>query len=419
MIENKMSRLSIKSLEEMTMISKFGSICAFQFVLLSFVGRFLFPFGDEPDFEYRSLSVVFADDHPWWSPYFIFHNIFSTLNRNGICDIQSSPFSLWATIPTGCTEEVQQILMRFFLTVIIVSPLLLLIIFQKFFISIIDPKFTKLTQGEWQLRLDALAVSLLLPSVVYLLGVFAEEQFVLVLSLMLSFFLSRIILVGILLFFIINLDFGNGLVVLTAVISTLVNRLLARKFGFRMLMIALLIQLTITINIGFVYFDAILNVDLLANKVNEISSMLSSDDSVANKYPIILRPIVTFMSAIFMTSQNVKVIPLYVFFTIAFVIGVMKFNKLNPPSAISAHGFNYRRGEKNFDECKLLLLNSIYVTLFFVFLLPTYSNAKYYLFLTPLIMMSALQVFTRNQIRIAFFYSSFIVYAFLILYRLV
>jgi hypothetical protein len=411
-------RRGAKVIVALPTISQFGSICVLLFIGLSFVGRFLFPFGDEPDFEVRSLGVVSSDDHPWWSPYAIFHKIYAGFDRNGICEIQSTPFSLWAHIPGACGEDLQQILSRFALTVLVALPLMAVLVFPKFFVSIIDPKCRRLTPGEWTLRLDAVALTLLLPSVVMSLGVFAEEQLVVGLSLLLLLTLPRPICVALLLFLIFSLDMGNGVVVLTAVLATMANRFIARKFGWRTLLAVVAAQLAVVLVVGFIFIDVFSSVGFLADKVSGMVSVLSDGDGQAEKYPVIFRPVITFMTAVFMTSESVKVIPLYLVFGTVAWTGAARFRRLEHSMVESPYGFFRRRGVAGFDECRLLLLTAIHVVLLFVFLLPTYSNAKYYLFLLPFIVVSALQVYSRNTIRLLFVSSSVAVFVFLVFYRL-
>lgn len=413
-----MPELGPRALDTLPGISRFGSVCVLLFIALSFMGRFLFPFGDEPDFEVRSLGVVVSEDHPWWSPYALFHSVFAAFERTQLCEIRSTPFSLWASIAGRCGEDLQQILTRFALTVVIASPLLVILVFPKFFVSIIDPKFKRLTPGEWTLRLDAVALTLLLPTVVMSLGVFAEEQLVVGLSLLLLLFLSRPLFVAILLFLIFRLDMGNGLVVMVAVCATLVNRFVAGKFDIRTLLIVLAAQLLVVLIVGFIFIDVFASVGFLADKVGGMVSVLSDGDGQADKYPVIFRPVITFMTAVFMTSESIKVIPLFFVFAIAAVSGSMRFRRLSQAVVRSPYGFVCRPGVRAFDECRLLFITAVYVVLFFVFLLPTYSNAKYYLFLLPFLVVNALQVFSRNQIRLFFVSTSVTVFIFLVLYRL-
>jgi hypothetical protein len=397
-------------------ISAFGLTNAFLFIVLSFVGRFLFPFGDEPDFEARSMSVI-ADDHPWWSPYSVFHSVIAGWNSDSSCTIVASPLSLWSQIGSGCHEPIEQILSRFALTLLLVIPLLLPTIFRRSAIRLLDPG-QHFSDGEWALRLDALSLALLLPSVVAATGVFAEEQFVVILSLLLILVIRNIFSTAVLLFFIIGLDVGNGLVVFAAACLFFFNRMMVRRVGFRILSIILVAELLIVFIIGFIFIDILTNISFLAEKVSGMISVLSESEDQVHKYPVILRPVITFMTGVYMSAAGVKAFPLYAIFGVAFVQWWRRFGVFRQTRRVSVYGFEQRDGSWPFDETRILLLTAANVILLFVFLLPTYSNAKYYLFLVPFFLVNALQVFERNAIRTLFVSSTIVVFIFLLLYRI-
>lgn len=408
---------SVQHTKPLPRISNFGLLSAVLFLVLSLVGRFLYPFGDEPDFEVRSYDVL-HEEHPWWSPYSIFHGLISNWDNNNICNIDASPLSLWGHIPTNCTENLQQILTRFGLTAVLMLPLLLAIIFRKTFVSLVDPQLRRLDAVEWSLRLDALALAILLPGVVGVVGMFAEEQFVVILSLLTILVVVNPLFTMGLLFLVCSLDLGNGIVVFTAAFLLYLNRFLTRKFGFRVLRIAILVQLTMALVAGFTAIDIFSGIPFIAEKVNGITSSYIDDGSFARKYPVILRPIITFMSALFMSPAGLKVIPLYIFFGIFIFIGFRRFKQFRHKKIISKYGQVQHVNNLSLDEHRVLFITAFHVVLLFVFLLPTYSNAKYYLFLLPLILVGALQVFSRDQIRGWFLFSNILAFIFLILFRI-
>jgi hypothetical protein len=397
-------------------ISHFGLLAAFAFVALSFVGRFLFPFGDEPDFEVRSYGVLY-DDHPWWSPYSVFHNLIVSWDRDLTCDIFSTPLSLWGHISAGCGEQLGQILGRYGFTILLSLCLLVPIIFRRAAVRLLDPR-RRMSDGEWALRLDALALALLLPSVIMALGVFAEEQFVVMLSLLLVLVCRNVFCTLFLLVLVFGLDLGNGLVVFTAVSLLAINRTIARRFGFRILYMIVAAELLVVLVVGFVFIDVLSSIGFLADKVGGMMSVLTDGDDQASKYPVILRPVVTFMTAIFMSAESLKAIPLYPIFGYAIVTWWKRVKRLHNGALTFAYDFRQWPGVVEYDECRVMLISAINAILLFVFLLPTYSNAKYYLFLIPFFLASALQVFDRRKMRALFIFSSLTVYIFLVLYRM-
>ena len=97
-------------------VSKFGFLIIFIFLFLSFLGRLVFPFGDEPDFSVRAPNLIFGEP-AWWNPYFFLKDILHELQYISNCKIESSPLSLIQKIDsTTCFEEVNQSLHRLLIT---------------------------------------------------------------------------------------------------------------------------------------------------------------------------------------------------------------------------------------------------------------------------------------------------------------
>ena len=100
-----------------------------------------------------------------------------------------------------------------------------------------------------------------------------------------------------------------------------------------------------------------------------------------DKYPLILRPVITFMTGIFMTPSGVKVFPLYVVYGVGLLVMINRLRK--------SHGAG---------PLLSAMLSVITTIMFFTFMLPDYANAKYYIFLAPFILYSALTVFSRKWV---------------------
>ncbi|PMF66072.1 hypothetical protein BCV10_23715 [Vibrio lentus] len=106
---------------------------------------------------------------------------------------------------------------------------------------------------------------------------------------------------------------------------------------------------------------------------------------VATKYPLILRPFVTFMTGVFMTSDGVKSIIALLLSFLAFCNLIYKSYLVNEFS-----GFGNKRS--------LELLAVVAFILSFSFVLPGYTNAKYYIFLLPAIMLSSINLFGLSKV---------------------
>lgn len=175
-------------------ISKNIIITIFTFFILISFFRLLLPYGDEPDFLYRINKLLF-DEHSVFSPYYYFQDLLNGFN--------------W-TSNEGLIEKI----IRIVLTIFLVLPLLMILIFKNFFKNIVLLMNNKLSTIDWENKIKALSLSLLFPSILYSLGVFAEEQFTLILSLFIFLFFDYLFLIIILFFWIAFIDFGNSIVVL-------------------------------------------------------------------------------------------------------------------------------------------------------------------------------------------------------------
>ncbi len=384
-------------------ISGFGLVSSLLFIIFGFIGRILFPFGDEPDFTVRAPRVIFGE-HPFWSPYYMFHDILSKLNPIFLCKIDSSPTSFWSYIGANCTESIEQILIRLFITIVIVLPLLYAITFRKSFVTIMRFINFKLTIEEWNKRLDTLSIVILFPSILYYLGIFAEEQFTLLLSLFIFLFLGSLFLVSIIIFLIMSIDLGNSIVVLTFVLFSYSFILLSKKISLKFSILCMGGVVLFAFIIGFSFLTYLENISFLASKAE---AMYNKGLKFENKYPVILRPIITFMTSIFMTPSGVKIVLLYLFYGPILIWIIYKTNILR-------RKFN----SKDFNK-KYILFFSVFTTiLFFVFLFSDYSFGKYYVFMVPFIFIVILDIFKKIRILQFLVITNVILYLHLILYRL-
>ncbi|CAN7339782.1 hypothetical protein LJR069_001836 [Variovorax paradoxus] len=375
-------------------------------------GRFLYPFGDEPDFIARAPGLIFGD-HSWINPYFWLDGILATLNFSSSCNIQAAPLSIWAEIDSlSCSESIGQIASRIFIAVVICAPLIFTICFawgrSRKILGV------RILNYEGQ-RGEALALSLLVPGVTYSLGVLAEEQLVLMLSLLIIMVDRRWVIAALLVAAILAVDFGNGVVVLTVLIFLNGYRHISKFVGIRIILLLALGQAAIALVAGIAFIGFLSNFSFLADKADAIYSAVSGSELV-DKYPVYLRPVITFMTGVFMTPSFVKVLPAFlvmgasltvVGWRLAKVYSVCEFEK------IDGKYLNDGSRERVVDCCAIVA-----TVLLFIFLIPTYSNAKYYLFVIPFLMRGALLVMQKKKIMKILISSQLIVLGGLLLYRL-
>jgi len=393
-------------------ISKIGLFSVISFFFLSLFGRILYPFGDEPDFTIRAPRVI-NGEHSWWSPYYLFSDFFKLLDSSSACQIESSPFSLSAYIdPFYCIESLEQILFRWLFTFFLLSPFFVMIVFRNQFFMLFRLWDKKLTKIEWNLKQKALAVSLLFPGVIYYLGVFAEEQLTLMLSLLIFIVWRQRLFVLLILALIFSIDYGNSIVVAGFVFSSWFYTYLLKFFKLKIIILFLLIQISSAYLIGFAILEFTSSIAFLSDKSD---AMLSSIDGggYVKKYPVLLRPVITFMSFIYSSPAYIKVPFLYILFGVFFLHASFKLTKkykyfCQGPISQS----------KNLDRDVVLALVGLGFVLSVVFMFPTYGNAKYYVFLMPFFMAVILRLYSPLNSTFVMIISNIILYLHLLVYRL-
>lgn len=345
--------------------------------------RFLFPFGDEPDFLYRAENLIYSD-YSIFSPYNLISQVFVDFELISQCSSSHGVFSVWAyTGGAGCVEPVWQILTRVLSVIFVSFPMFLILTFRRLsfgavriFSKFRDPR-------DWNQRSDTLSLTLLFPSVIFYLGVLAAEQLVLILSLLIFQFWRSSPIVIVLLVSVFSVDFGNGIVLLAFLVLVLVFNLIDRNLGFPGLFLAMAVMFSTCLVLGYSLLGYLDDITLIGQKAASINAKaISIGDEIRAKYPVILRPVITYMSGVFMTPAGVKVIPAYLLTFFGLVLVTIKVFK-------SFRFHKYTDGKsKYYVEFRSACVNAlaaISTVISLVFLLPDYANAKYYVFLLPYI----------------------------------
>lgn len=386
-------------------MSKIGLKSFIFFILFIVLGRILFPFGDEPDVVVR-VPELLEEEHPVFTPYFYLDGILSEINMNVnyICQPKAGVKSMWAEIGSDCNEDTYQIINRILLTFIVTFPLLFLVLFRNFSVKLFTLFKIKDTKNNWNNRFDILAISLLFSGIIYFIGLLSIEQYTLCLSLLLYVFWNKKIPMIVLLSMIMMTDFGNGLVVLFFVVMYYVLHFLYRKMGSRSVYFFMTIMVFLSLFLGFNILIYLQEVPFLASKALAMYELGILGD-FNEKYPIVFRPVITLITGIFMTPSGVKVLLLDICYFIAFIYVFFKIKSVKIENKIIL-------------EHKLFFLTSITTILFFVFLFPNYSYAKYYMFLVPFILSFIVQVVRKNTLLNFFITMDIIMFVHLILYRL-
>lgn len=385
-------------------VSKFGLIGFFTFLILALIGRFLFPFGDEPDWIVRAPRVV-SLEHPFWSPYFLFDSVLSSFNINSsLCTVDAGAKSIWGFIPESCNEEVEQVIYRWLLIVFISSPVFFLLVFRKYYFNLMDIVGASQRQCDLDRRLDAVVLSMVFSGFIYYLGVLAEEQLYLFVALYVFLFWGVRFLIFSIVVLLAFIDFGNTVVVVAFIFFAYFFYFVINKYSkYSLYFLSVLIAL-FALAVGYIFLELITKLSffsdtLLQDKASAMHNAFETGHHI-DKYPVLLRPVITFMSTVFMPPSGLKVPLLYVFCFVAFINVFYSTYKLG--SAVE-HVF---------------LVSSVTTVLFFVYLFPTYGNAKYYMFVFPFFIYVALGFFDKYKIFLFFVSSSFFVFLSLFAFRL-
>ena len=384
----------------------------FYFFIFLFISRFLYPLGDEPDFFLKASKVLKNIDH-YNDPLNRYTDVYSylrfllyPLSENVNCNIKSSPFSLFAQIDyRTCSDNLNVILIRFFLS----SFYLLLIMAPFFFLKsyfLLKKLGLNLSIQEWNLRKKILSLSLIFPSMIYYLGILSNEQVTLALSLLLFLFRQSANLSAVLIFMILLIDTGSGLVVLSYYVFISIILYFYRYFYY------LLYLFLISFLIIFFFRKDLFNfISIYIPYIGEIFSNAETfSKEIKEKYPIILRPVITYLSFIFLTPAKIKIIPLYAIFSFYLILFFLKtFNKISKINQITSKN-------KLYFQNTLIFISSVYFIITIVVLLPSYAFAKYYIFITPFFLYSIISVYEFKKVHKFFVLCNIFVFFNLLIY---
>jgi len=382
--------------------------------LFLFIGRFLYPLGDEPDFFLKSSKVIKNVDHyndplnRYTDVYLYVRFLLDGLSESVACNIKSSPTSFFARIDyKTCADSLYNNLTRFLLS----SCYLLLIIMPVF----LDKSYILLKKiglncsfHEWNLRRNILSLSLIFPSIIYYLGILSNEQVTLMLALLLFLFRGTTHLSAVLIFMILLIDTGSGLMILIYYIFITIILYFYRYFYYWLyfFLLSFLIVLFFRedlFNFIFYYVPYIGNVFYSSNEWMKA-------DGIIEKYPIILRPVITYLSFIFLTPAKIKIIPLYIIFSFFLLLFFFKtFKKIFAKNKITSKN-------KFYFQNILIFISSIYFIISTVVLLPSYALAKYYIFITPFFLYGIISIYKLDKVHKFFLFSNILVFLNLLIY---
>ena len=350
----------------------------FAFGLVTLFGRMLFPVGDEPDFAYRVYQVLQGTSG--FDPYFAFGWLTGWLDYSVACEPGFYPASLWGTLDsTLCQDGFANVVIRSFLTLLVVTPLVWCMYSRTATRYALQYEHGG-TQDRVQ-RVNALAIALLWPSMTYYFGVLAFEQVTLAASLAVFVFYRRLTAVVVALGIVLIIDPGNFLIVAFFVALAKVQTAFVRR---RRIAVAWLVL------IGFCALALLLGTSLLQSipifqeKAGSILNLYDAIGDILAKYPVWLRPMITAAGFVFITPAGVKVVVAYV---AAAGLALVVLRRM--------FGGPLRTDDREVvREDAVLAICALTTVLFFVFTLPTYAQAKYYIFVLPFLFKGLLHLFS-------------------------
>jgi hypothetical protein len=390
------------------------------FVCLSLVARMLMPYGDEPDFTVRSTEAVSIDSGLFSNPYAALRGILPEPNLASDCLIQAEPLGLLATIRgPDCTESPQSELRRLVWIILITLPVGIAIIFRQAVAGIARRVGAASDDSEIALRLDVLGASLILPASIYYFGVFSVEPFVLSIGFLAFLFFGSWVIISGLFVYAATIDLGNSALMAGCYLTIMGLWLIYRRYGG-------VACLFVALSAAFVAY--LLNQSLLTSllmlasrgplteKGLAILTKLSGSDYYT-KYPLLLRPVVTFMTSSFMTPSFVKVPVLFVVFGLS--VGHLAVRELKSllTKQRPLHGTHRTASLSNEGFRSIAFFGAIASVVIIGFLLPPYVNFKYFAFLTPFIMVAAVSRYGAKSMLLFGCFADVLVFAHLLAYR--
>jgi hypothetical protein len=355
-------------------LSKSGVIIGFFFLVLLLLYLAILPYGDEPDFTVQVPYYILFLDSVNLSYY---SDGISSISN---CKYLHNPFHFFGMYDLdSCIMNIELAVKRALFTYLIYMPLLVLSIFNFKRSS----NTRKTIFKDYSFSNKSIQLVLIFPSFIYYASLFSKEQVTLMLSVIILFtaLRARYLISVILLMILVNIDKGNA-VVLTLVISSIfVSIFIYRTFGYRVFLIVSILSLALAY---FFSTDLLNPLRPLSTKIDDVLSGIEAN-YIGDKYPLLLRPFLTFMSFNFMPPALSKHPLLYLLTAsgLAYTVIKSKYNK----KTLSVD-----------KEYLVVLLAVITTILFIIFILPGYNNAKYYIFTLPIFFNTILKYISFSKL---------------------
>jgi hypothetical protein len=399
---------------------KFILISVLFFFIFSLIGRFVYPVGDEPDFKNRSDKIIYQIDNyntiipKFTNPYLPFRWFVEKLlyeNNGQNCKIISGELNFFSKIDyKTCSDNIKNILIRFGIQFSFFFPILLFISIKKNFFFL--KKFgLSCSLQEWELRVKIFFLTILFPTVIFHLGFLSTESLSLLLSLVAFLFWGSTFLLSFCLFIILFIDIGTSILIIFYLFFIRTS-LLFSKFFFKYIFFFLLFIIFIIFFRNEIFLNIIFHIPFFGTIAKDVFQT-ENELKLLEKYHLSLRPIITYLSLIFLTPvAKIKIIPAYLlfsFFMIKYFTNVYKKINFQQP--------NYHSQNKVYKNF-FIFISSIFFVLTLVYLMPSYALAKYYIFLIPFALYSIISFFRKEELFLYLILFNILIFINLFLYYL-
>lgn len=344
-----------------------GLLTVVLFLLLLVSFRFLLPYADEADWEYRisHLSDI-GTVHSFFYPDYSSALSYSTRQQ---CDsLPNDPKWLFGSIDHSCLESVDSIFSRVMLVLYTLSPLFLILIFPYFFYNFLAMLRVRISYVEWSHRLNALRAFILFPGAIFYLSVLSLEHFFLVVALYIFLFFGIAPVQFFLLFLLYLIDIGNFIVVLLFVSFFYFLRFFYFNFGRRNLLLLSFFLLLLAYFFNRELISVVPIPDMLSGKMESMLKVIN-DGSYNKEYPLFLRPLITFTGFFLLLPSGIKSLLGMFFVGSVFLYWILL----------------KRNAHQNISDVLIFLLAPILFISLFTFIFPTYAYSKYYVFSLPFV----------------------------------
>lgn len=349
------------------------------FIALSILMRLVLPFGDEPDYSVKAFKILDGVD-------FSLIRVIADLLRIELdfvshCQISARPLGLFANIDaSNCFEPVYIQFLRLISTLITTIPLIVFISRPKMLRRVYKDEVSR---KKAILRMHCVLAALPFPGMIYFLGLISVEHYTVIIGLLGFVFLDRFRIIIPLMACSSLFDFGNTIVasffflnlyLVDRIDKGTVPRLLIVGYGVTVAVVLMVSGVSILQSSFFQFGE-------LAKKSNAIYYALSygSASVSAEKYNILLRPLMTISSLVLITPAYVKAPAAFLALTLWFVQSTLSRSPNKDKVRIRTSYWYF--GAALFSICLCAIT------------LPIYAYGKYYAICLP----ALLGIFVAKQ----------------------